>query len=222
MPKKFPPYIKEKAIQLRIEKQMTVPDIAHHLKIAKSTIYEWLLAYPLKDRTKKQTQAQINGTRTMQAKYKKKRDDAYNMGWKEAPELLKDPFFRDFVNMYLAEGFRKTKNEVSIGNSNYKIMLMCQYFVIKYGNPDNRLEYRIQIHADQDEQEIRAYWGDKMSILPESITLQRKSNSGQLSGRNFRSEYGVLTMRASDTYFRSRLQGWMDYLQKLWLDKFNH
>jgi hypothetical protein len=48
--------------------------------------------------------------------------------------------------------------------------------------------------------------------------LQRKSNSGQLGGRHWRSKHGVLTVYAGDTALRARLQGWIDCLQEQWLD----
>jgi hypothetical protein len=56
-------------------------------------------------------------------------------------------------------------------------------------------------------------------IEPEIIAIKRKSNSGQLSGRQFRSQYGVFSVRANDTYFRSRLGAWMEYVLEDWLDK---
>jgi hypothetical protein len=46
----------------------------------------------------------------------------------------------------------------------------------------------------------------------------RKSNSNQLAGRTWRSEHGVLTVTTHDTYFRARLQAWVDLLRRRWLD----
>ena len=46
---------------------------------------------------------------------------------------------------------------------------------------------------------------------------QRKSNSGQLNGRNWRCVRGVLSIRACDTQFRARLQAWIDQVQEGWL-----
>ena len=49
-----------------------------------------------------------------------------------------------------------------------------------------------------------------------TIRMQRKSNSGQLPGRTWRSRYGVMSMTASDTLFRARLGAWMDCLRASW------
>lgn len=221
MPKKYPTYIKEKAISMRIDRQMTVPAIADHLHIAKSTISLWVRDYPLQKRTNAQTIAQQRGTAAMQAKYAALREAAYEDGMASAPNLFTDPFFRDFVNMYLAEGYKKTQHTVEIGNSDVRVMQMAQHFIYQYANPENTIEYHIQLHADQDEAAIKQYWAKHMNVTPDMIRTKRKSNSGQLSGRQFRSPYGVLSIRVGDTYFRARLEAWMDYLRKLWLDKFS-
>jgi hypothetical protein len=76
----------------------------------------------------------------------------------------------------------------------------------------------VQYHADQDLVGLQDFWASQLSVEPEEIRLQRKSNSGRLSGRTWRSEYGVLNVSAGDTLFRSRLQAWMDCLQEQWLD----
>jgi len=121
------------------------------------------------------------------------------------------------VSLYIAEGSKTRRNEVEIGNSDALVMKMSTYWLRKYMNPERSIEYRVQIHADHNEDDIKAYWGEVVNIKPEIIKVIRKSNSGQMGHRNFRSEYGVLSVRVSDTSFRSRLGGWMDYLKKLWL-----
>lgn len=220
MPKKIPPHVKEEAIQLRLKKQMTIPDIAEHLNVARATAYNWLKNYPLKERTEKQKNAQHNASMVNKALHEKKRENAYDIGWEEAPELFKDPFFRDFVNMYLAEGFKRTIHAVTIVNSDPDVMRMVQYYMVKYANSENKLTYEVQIYEDQVEEEIQAYWSDLMSVAPEQIIIFHKSNSGKLSGRNSRSKFSSLTIRVGDTYFRQRLEAWMNYLRKLWIDSY--
>jgi hypothetical protein len=53
------------------------------------------------------------------------------------------------------------------------------------------------------------YWASSLAIDPIDIRMQRKSNSGRLEGRTWRSRYRVLTVPACDTLLRARLQrGW--------------
>jgi hypothetical protein len=47
-----------------------------------------------------------------------------------------------------------------------------------------RLNYSIQFHADQNLDELREFWGELLGIDGAIIRFQRKSNSGQLTGRS--------------------------------------
>jgi len=196
---------------------MTVPQIAEQLKIAKSTALRWVGHIPI-PRTNDQTEAQQQRADDNRIRHQKIREQDYQMGFEEAPELMKNPLFRDFVTMYIAEGYKKSRNEVEIGNSDASVMRMAVYFLRKYKNPERGMQYRVQIHRDQNPDDIKAYWADVVGVKPEDISISRKSNSGEMDGRNWRSEHAVLSIRVYDTEFRSRLGGWMDYLRKEWLD----
>jgi hypothetical protein len=78
--------------------------------------------------------------------------------------------------------------------------------------------YQFQYHEDQDPDYLRRFWSFGLGVSPDLITYQRKANSGRLSGRTWRSKFGVLTVRAHDTMFRARLQARMDRAQDGWLD----
>jgi hypothetical protein len=77
--------------------------------------------------------------------------------------------------------------------------------------------FSVQYHADQNLREVTEFWSVHVGVSPDAIRLQRKSNSGELSGRQWRSEHGVLTVTADDTRLRARLQGWIDCLRDQWL-----
>jgi hypothetical protein len=133
----------------------------------------------------------------------------------EFAELASDPTFRDFVCLYIAEGSKRNRNRVSVGNSDPSIVLVCARWIRCFAR--NPVTFSIQYHADQDLREITEFWGAQLGVPPQTIRLQRKSNSGQLGGRNWRSRHGVLTVTADDTLFRARLQGWIDCLREQWL-----
>jgi hypothetical protein len=76
----------------------------------------------------------------------------------------------------------------------------------------------LQYHADQELADLKRFWAKQLEVAPGEIRLVPKSNSGRLSGRAWRSRYGVLSITAGDTLFRSRLQAWVDCLQEQWLD----
>ena len=216
MAKKYPQYIIDKAIQLRVEKKYTVPEIADMMGIAKSTVDSWLKPYKLEERTDKQKNHQKRVAEANRERAAQKRQDAYDEMLEQAPELLKDLSLFAFVCMYIGEGTKKMRNYVALANSDVKVMQLAHKWIVKLKHPDRALEFGVQIHVDHNEDEIKSYWGEQLGISPEHIVIIRKSNSGQLTGRKFRSPHGILTIRASDTYFRSRLQALMDYAKQIW------
>ena len=206
-------HLRKKAVELRIKKKMTLGDIANRLALNKSTVYYWV-----KNLKIPKTELQNNAIKAMikahVKKHQKLRKAAYNEGKRLAPELFKNKQFRDFVVVYLCEGYRKTRHQVAVANANYMILTLVHHFIKKFSA--NKLHYGIQLHVDQDENEIKKYWSKKLGINETDIKIMRKSNSGKLRKRNWRSAYGVLTVRTNDTYFRAKLQAWMDYLQDQW------
>jgi hypothetical protein len=81
---------------------------------------------------------------------------------------------------------------------------------------DKRLRGAIQFHADQDLERLLAFWGEALDLDADMIGLQRKSNSGQMAGRQWRSRYGVMTVSVNDTLLRARMQAWMDGVRRSW------
>ncbi|MGZ4234038.1 MAG: hypothetical protein ACXVVQ_21780 [Solirubrobacteraceae bacterium] len=66
-----------------------------------------------------------NGTRAMQAKYRRLREAAYEQGRAEYDELMRAPTFRDFVVLYIAEGYKRSRNTASLCNSDPAIVALA-------------------------------------------------------------------------------------------------
>jgi hypothetical protein len=150
----------------------------------------------------------------MQRKYRLLREEAYKQGLCEFDELAADPTFRDFVCLYIAEGYKRNRNVVSICNSDPAVMRVATRWIRRL--TDKQLRFSIQYHADQDLDELRDFWGRTLDIAPDVIKLQRKSNSNQLTGRSWRSRHGVLNAFVHDTMLRARMQAWTDRLRGDW------
>ena len=211
----YPAYVREKARELRLEKHLSVDEIAERLALPKTTIYYWVRDLPL-GRPRRGSAGQRKGNRNMQRNYAVRRAAAYLLGRIEFSDLLAEPTFRDFVCLYMAEGYKRSRNTVSVCNSDPAIVVLCARWVRRFAR--NPVKYSVQYHADQDLQVLRDFWAHTIGVAPADIRLQRKSNSGRLSGRTWRSKYGVLQVYAGDTLFRARLEAWMHSLQEQWLD----
>lgn len=206
-------HLREKAISLRTKQQMTLDEIVERLALPKTTIYYWIKDIPI-PRTSRQSETQRNSTIAMQAKFAALREKAYQQGQAEAPELLQNPTFRDFVVLYMAEGYKRNRNVVSFVNSDPRMIKLAYFWMTRLTT--KKLDFSLQYHADHDVAELKQYWAELLNIKPEWIKVIRKSNSNQLTGRQFRSIHGLLTVRVSDTYFRSRLESWMDTIKSQW------
>lgn len=211
------PYIRDKARELRISKKLTIDELAERLALPRTTIYYWVKDLPIEGSGSGgqfPTHAQRLGRIAMQDKHKRLRDEAYADGQCAFEQLAADPTFRDFVCLYMAEGYKRDRNRVAVGNSDPAIVGLSNFWVRRFAR--NPIKYALQYHADQNVSELRAFWGQSLDIKPSRITLQRKSNSNQLTGRIWRCRHGVLTVTADDTFFRSRLEAWMDCLRAAW------
>jgi AcrR family transcriptional regulator len=199
---------------MRLERRMTIDEIAERLALSRTTVYAWVRDLRI-ERTVRQSAAQRRGTAAMQAKYAHLRAEAYAAGVAEWSERSRDPTFRDFVALYLAEGSKRAPNTVAIANSDPAVVVLGDRWLRRLS--ERRVAYWVQYHADQDLEALRSFWAATLGTDPAAIRLQRKSNSNQLAGRTWRSEHGVLTLAVHDTLLRARLQAWLDLIRASWV-----
>jgi excisionase family DNA binding protein len=216
-------YLREKARSLRVERKLTIDELADRLALSRSTIYYWVRDLPIPGSGpggQFPWSARRKGNRAMQWKYRTLREQAYRKGWESFEELCADPSFRDFVCLYIAEGYKRSRNTVAICNSDPAVMQLATRWVRHLTLKPPR--FALQYHRDQRLDELRQFWAGAVDTEPHAIRVQRKSNSNQLKGRRFRSRYGVLTVSVHDTLLRAQLQAWVDRLQRNWLDSVGH
>jgi hypothetical protein len=207
-----PAYLKEKARQLRTKKQLSIDEIAARLALPKTTIYYWVRDLPLGRSPRHSPQP---GNAAMQRKYRALRKAAYLEGRATFERHSADPTFRDFLCLYIGEGSKRDRNLVALCNSDPKVIHLADRWIRRFSR--NPIRYSIQYHADQDLDALLAFWAQQLGVTPDAISLQRKSNGNALAGRSWRSRHGVLTVTASDTLFRARLEGWMDRIRETWV-----
>jgi hypothetical protein len=210
-------YIREKARQMRVERKFTIDQIAERLALPRTTIYYWVRDLPITDAVRHsgpRQAARRRGNRAMQKKYKLLREAAYREGMESFEELSADPTFRDFVCLYIAEGYKRNRNRVSIGNSDPAVMRLATWWIRRL--TEKAPVFSIQYHADQDLRQLCRFWSEALDTEAGAIRLQRKSNSNNLQGRTWRSRHGVLAVVVDDTLFRARLQAWIDCLKHEW------
>lgn len=210
-------YLRDKARSLRAERQLTIDELAERLALSRSTIYYWVRDMPIPGSgagTGWPASAHRNAARAITRKHRHLREAAYREGLESFNRLVLEPGFGDFVCLYIAERSKRRRNDAELCNSDVTVMKLATRWMRLLSKKQPC--FSIQFHADQDLSELRAFWAVALDIAPDAIRFQRKSNSGKMKGRQWRSRYGVLSVRVNDTYLRARLQAWMDCLKAEW------
>ncbi|HEY1456985.1 MAG TPA: hypothetical protein VGF15_00575 [Solirubrobacteraceae bacterium] len=128
-----PAYIREKARSMRIERRFTIDELAERLALSRTTIYYWVRDLPIPGSGSGNgwpEAARRKGTRAMQRKYRLVREKAYRQGAREYDELVRTATFRDFVCLYIAEGYKRNRNVVAICNSDPVVMRVATSVVM--------------------------------------------------------------------------------------------
>jgi hypothetical protein len=212
-----PAYLREKALQLRRERRLTIDQLAERLALPRSTIYYWVRDIPIPGSGSGgewPASARRKGTRAMQRKYRLLREAAYREGAESYAELVLEPTFRDFVCLYIAEGYKRSRSTVSICNSDPRVMCLADRWIRRLTR--RPVDYAVTYHADQDPERLAVFWSEQLDVPRGAVRCIRKSNSERLSGRVWRCEHGVLAVASHDTYFRARLGAWVEAITREW------
>jgi hypothetical protein len=214
----YPAYMRDKARELRIAKCLTIDEIAERLALPRTTIFYWVRDLPVPRShfdPSRASDARRRAVESMRAKHRLLREEAYAEGLNTFGALNTEPTFRDFLCLYIAEGYKRNRNVVSLANSDPAVVKLADTWIRRFAR--NQIRYRVQFHVDQRLEELAAFWAAHLDIHPDQVKFQRKSNSNQLARRTWRCQYGVLTVEANDTLLRAKLGAWIDCLRAEWL-----
>jgi excisionase family DNA binding protein len=212
-----PSYLREKARTLRAQQRLTIDELAERLALPRTTIYYWVRDMPIPGSgpgTGWPETAQRKGTRAVKRKFRLLREAAYKEGEESYCELLAEPGFRDFVCLYIAEGYKRSRHTVSICNSDPAVMALSYRWMRRFSA--RPIDYVVTYHPDQRPEQLISFWSEYLAVSRKAVRLTRKTNSGRMSGRVWRCKHGVLAISSHDTYFRTRLGAWIDLLKREW------
>jgi transcriptional regulator with XRE-family HTH domain len=138
------PYLREKARQLRIEKNLSLPEIAARLALPKTTIFYWIRDLPNPELkhvdTPARARSRAKAARTNAAKYKGLRDAAYRRGSDEYPSRPS----RRFATSSRCSSPRDTSERASRSQSQVEQQWACRKdLAISIRRPDRHLQRHI-------------------------------------------------------------------------------
>jgi len=212
-------HIKEKAIELR-KRGTSLNDLCNMLGMKKTTVYYWIkdvvvedMNAFIKNNKEKIKKSALAASYANRAKYNKIHETYKCKAVKIWVLYKNNRSFREFIMGYICEGYKKTKHVLSICNSDPLFMTFNKKWFDILNFHKKKLEYTVQIHKDQNEEEIYTFWKNSLAI-EENIRIIQKSNSGNLKKRNWNCLHGVLSIRISDAYLKTMLDVWIDSYKK--------
>jgi len=158
------------------------------------------------------TLARSQGTAAMVLKYATIRKEAYDVGLMSYPKHIKNPFFRDFLLVYLCEGYKRSQNMVQVTNSDPTIISLC-YPIVKE-RTKNKMSYFVHIHHDDNEQSVVKFWSELINIDASQIRVYRRPQ--KITNRKGKLPHGIFTFRVGDTSLRMMIEAWIVSLKKEW------
>ena len=174
----YPAYLRDRARELRVEKKLSIDEIAARLALPKTTVYYWIRDRPL-GRARRESTGQRKGSGATRANYRRRRETAYAEGVADYDDLMQLPTLRDFVALYIAEGYKRRLHTASICNSDPTIVALAAGWLRRLSGKSPII--RVQYHADQDVETHRAFWATITGVDPCGIRLLPKSNRRRLA-----------------------------------------
>lgn len=235
-------YLRQMARSLRIERQLTVDELAARLALPRSTIYYWVRDLPLREdrhrggprgkgeSSEKGGQAVQSGTGGVSSASagetpQERSEAAYEEGLESFEELAAQPTFRDFVCIYLLVGEQRDRARVALGSSDPAVMRLVSRWLRRL--TDGALSLTLQHSPEHSLGELLRFWSE--AVGAEQRAIRTRTSGSARSTRRSREEvecgpgahghfprHGLLTVAVQDTLLRARLQGWMQRAREDW------
>jgi AcrR family transcriptional regulator len=132
--------MREKARQLRREEDLTIDEIAGRLGVSRTTVYFWVGDMPRPARClRRKGPGHARGNAAMQAKYRRLREEAYKEGLAGFASMAQKKGFIEFVTLFIAEGYKRNRNVVSVSNSDPAVIAIADRWIRQLSR--NKLTY---------------------------------------------------------------------------------
>jgi hypothetical protein len=195
-------HLRDMARLMRVRRQLSVDQLAKRLALPRSTIYYWVRDLPLREAGRARVA-------------RPKRAGAYEQALRNYDELIAQPTFRDFISVYIADGYKRDRRKVALASSDPDVMRLAHRWIWRLTDKSPSLSLRCA--RDQSRQELRRFWGEAVGEDLRSIRADRAATDGELQCQwGVRPVRGVLTVAVDDGVLRARLQAWMRRTREDW------
>jgi DNA-binding transcriptional ArsR family regulator len=213
-----------KALILRKQKK-SYSQIKSILGVSKSTLSEWLRAYPL-------TRGEINNLRANSEirieKYRQtmrnKREAKLAQYRKEEKQKLLPLSKRELLIaglfLYWGEGAKVSRNLISINNTDPKLVQFALYWMKRaLGIPKNKIQVYLHLYNDMNIQEEITFWSKvlKIPLRQFSKPYIKDSKRSDLDQKGF--GHGTCGVRACNTILKDRMLIGIDVIAQHYVRK---
>jgi hypothetical protein len=213
-------YLRDMTRLLRVERQLTVDQLAQRLALPRSTIYYWVRDLPLPAaRGDAGSQAAPTGVAAPPEPnaVAGHEESAYEEALRSFDDLAVQPTFRDFLSIYILDGYKRDRTRVALANADPAVMRLVNRWLWRLTDKSPSLSVRCQ--PDQGVGELRRFWSETVGVQTDAIRARRAAED-ELSRRSHQwgppPLHGVLTITVEDTLLRARLQAWMRRMRESW------
>lgn len=202
-------HLRDMARLMRVRRQLSVDQLAKRFALPRSTIYYWVSDLPLRDTDR--------GRARVAAVSRPKRVGAYEQALRNYDDLVAQPTFRDFISIYIADGYKRDRRKVALASADPDVMRLAHRWIWRLSDKSPSLSVRCASGDSRDE--LRRFWSEAVGEEFRSIRADRVARdelSGEWGGCRVRPVHGVLTVSVDDSVLRARMQAWMRRTRDDW------
>lgn len=222
--------LRDKAIQLRTNGELSYSEIKKRLGVSKSTLSYWLKDFPLSQekilelRRKNWAKGEASREKFRMTMRKKKEELARQVYEKyklKLRKISKDTFFVAGLMLYLGEGAKKKESSIVLANTDPKIIRFFIKWMIEFLNIEkNKMRVQLHLYENMDIGKEKDFWRkgldfQESQFYKASVRKLRKSSFSYKSSFN----HGTCSLYAFGTDKYQELMMAMKAFVDLYLEK---
>jgi hypothetical protein len=194
-------HLRDMARLMRVRRELSVDQLAKRLALPRSTIYYWVRDLPLR-KVDRATAA------------RPKRAGAYEQALRNYDDLIAEPTFRDFISVYIADGYKRDRRKVALASADLDVMRLAHRWIWRLTDKSPSLS--VGYASDQSREELQRFWSEAVGEELRSIRARRATEEEPAHAWGARPLHGVLTVAVDDGVLRARMQAWMHRTREGW------
>ena len=200
--------LRQKAVDLRLKKELSYSEIRRRLKVPKSTLSYWLRDFPLSEkkilelRRKGWLKGEAGREKfrfAMRRKKEEKNKEAYRQQYEKLKYVSQDAFFAAGLMLYLAEGDKKADSRISLANTDPEVIkFFIKWLADFLGIVKEKIKVQLHLYENMDIKNKERFWRKEIGVgdsqLYKTQIRKLKKHSFTYSGSHNHGTCGIYVM----------------------------